>query len=108
MSYSQKEATVTFNPNQVDFEQMKKALVKTGYVATMPDGIQQILKIGNVEPGAYGDFPSDDLVCYCFGYTRHDIEQDYIENGQSNIMARIATEKKAGGCDCAVKNPRGR
>jgi hypothetical protein len=49
-----------------------------------------------------------DLICYCFGYTRRDIEQDVIKNGRSLILEKIAAEKKAGGCDCSTKNPKGR
>ena len=49
-----------------------------------------------------------DLICYCFGYTRRDIEQDLIKNGRSLILEKISAEKKAGGCDCAAKNPKGR
>lgn len=48
------------------------------------------------------------LVCYCFGYTTSDIEQDVVTNGKSLIMDRIISEKKAGGCQCAAKNPKGR
>ncbi len=51
---------------------------------------------------------NDQLVCFCFDYTRNDIEQDYLENGNSMIMAKIVSEKKRGGCDCATKNPKGR
>jgi hypothetical protein len=47
-------------------------------------------------------------ICYCFGYTRRDIEQDLINNGRSLILEKILAEKKAGGCDCAAKNPKGR
>ena len=55
------------------------------------------------------EFKDDDLVCYCFGYTRKDIEKDYFDNnGQSTILERITSEKKAGKCDCAQKNPKGR
>ena len=55
------------------------------------------------------EFKDDDLVCYCFGYTRKDIEKDYVDNnGQSRILERITFEKKAGKCDCAQKNPKGR
>lgn len=54
------------------------------------------------------DQQPDDLVCYCFGYTVGDIEQDLIRNGQSLILEKIAAEKRAGGCDCANKNPKGR
>jgi hypothetical protein len=47
-------------------------------------------------------------ICYCFGYTRRDIEQDFFKNGHSLILEKISAEKKAGGCDCATKNPKGR
>lgn len=53
-------------------------------------------------------FKDDDLVCYCFQYTKKQIEADYTKNGRSMILERIAAEKKAGGCDCARKNPKGR
>ena len=53
-------------------------------------------------------FKSDDLVCYCFKFTRNEIEQDYMKNGQSTIIAKISSEKKLGGCDCVNKNPKGR
>ncbi len=53
------------------------------------------------------DFRDDDLVCYCFGYTKKDIVQDYRKSGRSTILERIAAEKKAGRCDCAQKNPKG-
>lgn len=47
-------------------------------------------------------------VCYCFGYTAEDIEDDAARNGRSLIMERITVEKKSGGCRCAEKNPKGR
>lgn len=49
-----------------------------------------------------------DLICYCFNYTASDIELDVLENGKSTIMDRILSEKKDGGCQCAVKNPKAR
>ena len=55
------------------------------------------------------EFKDEDLVCYCFGYTRKDIEKDYVDNNsRSTILERIAFEKKAGKCECAEKNPKGR
>ena len=51
-------------------------------------------------------FKDDDLVCYCFKYTKRDIESDYRENGRSSIYERIAAEKKAGGCNCSTLNPK--
>jgi len=49
-----------------------------------------------------------DLVCYCFGYTAEDIRQDIIRNGRSLVMKKIQAAKQLGGCQCAVKNPKGR
>jgi len=68
---------------------------------------QPVMSLGPVA-GTAPEFGMDDMVCFCFGYTREAIEQDLATNGQSLIMARIAGAKKAGGCGCAVKNPRGR
>ena len=50
----------------------------------------------------------EEPICYCFGYRAGDIEADVLKNGRSLIMERIMAEKKDGGCDCAIKNPRGR
>jgi len=48
------------------------------------------------------------LICYCFEYTKEDIEQDVIKNKKSLIMEKIIAEKKMGGCRCAEKNPKGK
>jgi hypothetical protein len=48
------------------------------------------------------------LVCYCFEYTAKDIRQDFIRNGRSLIMKKIQAAKQIGGCQCSVKNPKGR
>jgi len=50
----------------------------------------------------------DDLVCYCFEYTKKDIKDDFRKNGRSLIYEKIISEKKAGGCGCALKNPKGK
>ncbi len=50
----------------------------------------------------------DDLICYCFGYTATDIEEDIRRHGLSTILEKILSEKKAGTCQCAVKHPQGR
>ena len=49
-----------------------------------------------------------EMVCYCFEYTREDIEQDVLKNGRSTITEKIITEKKIGSCNCRTKNPKGR
>ena len=53
-------------------------------------------------------FKGEDLICYCFKYTKKDIENDYYENGRSIIYEKIVLEKKAGGCSCSTKNPKGK
>jgi hypothetical protein len=50
----------------------------------------------------------DNPICYCFSYSKEDIRNDYLKNGQSLIRERIATEKKKGNCKCADTNPKGR
>ncbi len=54
------------------------------------------------------EFQDDVLICHCFNYTKKQIENDYVENGRSTILEKIASEKKAGGCTCAIKNPKNR
>jgi len=49
----------------------------------------------------------DKLICYCFKYTKEDIETDIIRHRKSTIEERIKAEKKAGGCQCVTKNPKG-
>lgn len=47
-------------------------------------------------------------VCYCFGFTRKDIQKEITETGDSTIASRISAEVKAGNCACEVKNPSGK
>ncbi len=47
-------------------------------------------------------------ICYCFEHTIEDIENDIIIHGKSMILEKIMGEKKAGHCQCKVKNPKGR
>ena len=49
-----------------------------------------------------------EYICYCFEYTRQDIERDLKQNGHSLVMEKIQAEKKFGNCRCAEKNPKGR
>jgi hypothetical protein len=50
----------------------------------------------------------NEQICYCFGYTVADIESDALANSRSLILEKIAAEKKAGGCNCSEKNPKGK
>jgi len=54
------------------------------------------------------EFKDNDFVCYCFKYTKRDIEDDFIDNGRSLIYDKIASEKKKGECDCSKENPKGK
>ena len=49
-----------------------------------------------------------DLICYCFEYSREDIQQDFLAHGRSLIMEKIKNEKKLGTCQCTTKNPGGK
>ena len=55
----------------------------------------------------YGLTTMSKYICYCFEYTRQDIEADFKKNGRSLIMAKIRAEKTFGNCQCATKNPKG-
>jgi len=50
----------------------------------------------------------DQKICYCFDYTVADIERDVLDHGRSLLMEKITASKKAGRCQCADKNPKGR
>lgn len=54
------------------------------------------------------NYEGSDMVCFCFEFTRNEIEQDYLQNSRSTVLDRIASEKKSGACDCKNKNPKGR
>jgi len=51
---------------------------------------------------------TEEQICYCFNYTATDIREDVLAYGRSTIMERILSEKKAGACQCAAKNPKDR
>lgn len=46
-------------------------------------------------------------VCYCFGYTRKMILEDFLKNGRSTIQEEIMKKVKEGRCRCEVTNPQG-
>jgi hypothetical protein len=67
--------------------------------------IKWLMKVITHEPNNQSE---SSVVCYCFGYTRRDIEEDFVKNGKSLIAEKIAAEKKLGKCQCASNNPSGR
>ncbi|MGC8659668.1 MAG: hypothetical protein ACP5U1_11395 [Desulfomonilaceae bacterium] len=54
------------------------------------------------------DQSQNPVICYCFGYNRRDIEEDFVKNGKSFIAEKISAEKRQGRCQCASKNPSGK
>lgn len=107
-SYPEKSAIVSYDQSSVSLEKIYQTLLKVGYVAKLKNNdIELSTEISDKVP-VNTDLKSDELVCYCFGYTVDDIEQDFIRNKRSLIIEKIAAEKKTGGCDCINKNPKGR
>ncbi|HHT9116074.1 MAG TPA: putative iron-sulfur cluster-binding metallochaperone, partial [Candidatus Wunengus californicus] len=46
-------------------------------------------------------------VCYCFGYTKKMIMNDFFKNDRSTIQEEITKKVKQGICRCEVTNPQG-
>ena len=109
-SFPEKNAVVTYDQFSVTIDKICQTLLKAGYVANPRTNDRKILTgiLDESQEKTDTDHDIDDLICYCFEYTRDDIEQDYIKNGRSFIMEKITAEKKTGGCDCVIKNPKGR
>jgi hypothetical protein len=107
-SYGERKAVVDYDPTTVTPDQMCKALLNAGYIASLKADSNTNPVVSDSESPKTGFLQKDSLVCYCFEYTKDDIEQDFTKNGRSLIMEKIAAEKKAGSCDCATKNPKGR
>ena len=47
-------------------------------------------------------------ICYCFGFSKKDIEDEIRSTGKSTVAERITEEVEADRCACEVKNPSGR
>ena len=62
----------------------------------------------HVIPSFKGSPSQNDLVCYCFLYSRQDIEDELKASGDTTIFERISAEIKAGNCACEVRNPTGK
>jgi len=46
-------------------------------------------------------------LCYCFGFSRADVEREIAQAGGCTIPERVAAEIGAGRCACEIKNPSG-
>ncbi len=106
--YPEKEARVIYDPERIGVEGIVQGLSRSSYMAALKDPLKAPPAFPTLTGREPSPFRPDELVCYCFGYSRKDIEEDFIQHHRSLILEKIAAEKKAGGCDCALKNPRGR
>ncbi len=55
-----------------------------------------------------GNTLKEEMICYCHSYTVSDLERDVAQHGRSTITEKIIAESKAGNCNCAANNPKGR
>lgn len=46
-------------------------------------------------------------ICYCFGWNRQRIHEEFERLGKSNVMDMITAHIKAKRCGCEVNNPQG-
>jgi len=106
--FPEKRAVLVYDRALVRTEQMCQALLKPGYVSKPRGEESATRRLSPKGSGHTKPHQVEDLVCYCFGFTKQDIEQDLVENGRSLIMEKIMTEKKTGDCDCKNLNPKGR
>ncbi|MBI4776811.1 MAG: hypothetical protein HY788_21970 [Deltaproteobacteria bacterium] len=95
-----RRAEVLYHPDEISLQRMCSHMAESGYKAEPTADSEHPQRI--LEPG-HGD-----VVCYCFGYTRSDIEEDFRRHARSTIAERIASSKKQGMCQCKEKNPRAR
>lgn len=47
------------------------------------------------------------LLCYCFGETESGIRSELMEQGRTDVVARIREHIAAHRCACDIRNPRG-
>ena len=108
VSLGEKKATVTFDSSSLAVSGICQTLLVAGYFASPLEMDPQPPRLDHGPHPAKHGTENTNLICYCFGYSRQDIEDDFARNGRSLVMERIMAEKKAGACDCANRNPKGR
>ncbi|MGH2544358.1 MAG: putative iron-sulfur cluster-binding metallochaperone [Ardenticatenaceae bacterium] len=72
------------------------------------DGGQLILE-RHLRERVHQKAPHDEavFVCYCFRYTPGSIRAEFIETGESAVVARVNAGIQAGQCACEIRNPQG-
>jgi copper chaperone CopZ len=108
VSFGERKATVAFDASSLTITDICQHLFNAGYFAKSLQSDSHLPPEGQKTHPERSKPENTDLICYCFGYSRQDIEDDFAKNGRSLIMEKIMAEKKAGACDCAIRNPKGR
>lgn len=47
----------------------------------------------------------NEILCYCFGFTRKDIMDDLRQHGTSTLLTKITNAKLSGKCRCVDTHP---
>ena len=63
---------------------------------------------GDIRVPVWQKQPGDGrLLCYCFGETESGIRRELLEQGRTDVVARIREHIAAQRCACDIRNPRG-
>lgn len=63
---------------------------------------------GDIRVPVWQKQPGDGrLLCYCFGETESGIRRELLEQGRTDVVARIREYIAAQRCACDIRNPRG-
>lgn len=69
---------------------------------------QEVFKTIDMKVEVYTKSDDEDCpVCYCFGWTKKRVIQEFEETGRTTALEEITAHTKAGRCGCEVNNPEG-
>ncbi|HBW38771.1 MAG: hypothetical protein VR66_07030 [Peptococcaceae bacterium BRH_c23] len=69
---------------------------------------QEVFKTTDMKVEVYTKSDDEDCpVCYCFGWTKKRVIQEFEEKGKTTALEEITAHTKAGRCGCEVNNPEG-
>lgn len=69
---------------------------------------QGVFKTIDIKVEVYTKSEDEDCpVCYCFGWTKKRVLQEFKETGRATALEEITAHTKAGRCGCDVNNPEG-
>ncbi|WP_075365526.1 MULTISPECIES: (2Fe-2S)-binding protein [Desulfosporosinus] len=69
---------------------------------------QDVFETKDMKVEVYTKSDDEDCpVCYCFGWTKKRVIQEFEETGRTTALEEIIVHTKAGRCGCEVNNPEG-